>query len=94
MYSFQNSLSSMSAVPNFQFFFRLIDALQETLSLIFLREVEVKLDDAGSVDVEVSLPMHDGPIPFVPHRLLVAPCAGQPSPRRISGCTRAIRTSS
>ena len=55
----------------FPVLFRLIDALKETLSLLLLREVEVELDDAGSVGVEVSLQMHDGTIPIVPDRLLV-----------------------
>src|SRR5665647_1751363 len=41
--------------PEFPVLFRLIDALKETLSLLLLREVEEKLDDAGSVTVEVSL---------------------------------------
>src|SRR5665647_3197855 len=54
----------------FPVLFRHIDALKETPSLFLLREVEEKLDDAGSVTVEVSLHIHDGTIPVVPNRLV------------------------
>src|ERR1035437_7282215 len=54
----------------FTVLFRHIDALKKTLSLFLLREVEEKLDDAGSVTVEVSLHIHDGTIPVVPNRFV------------------------
>src|ERR1019366_1663546 len=62
----------------FPILFRLIDALEETLSLLLLRQVEVEFDDAGSVAVEVSLEIHDGAIPVAPNRLLVERGVGEP----------------
>ena len=50
---------------------RLVDARQKALSLLLLREVEEELDDAGSVDVEVPLQIHDRTIPVVPDFLVV-----------------------
>ena len=44
---------------DFPVLFRLIDALKEALSLLLLREMEVELDDTGSVVVEMSLQVHD-----------------------------------
>ena len=55
----------------FPVLFRLVDALQKTLSLLLLREMEVEFDNARSVAVEMFLEMHDGTIPVLPDRLLV-----------------------
>ncbi len=61
----------------FPVLFRLVDACEEALSLLFVREVEEELDDAGSVDMEMSLQIHDRPIPVAPDRLVVdAACPG------------------
>ena len=49
--------------------FRLVNTSQETLALLFLREVEVELHDAGSVDMEMFLQIHDRMIPIAPDRL-------------------------
>ena len=46
----------------FPILFRLIDAFEETLALLFLREVKIEFDDAGSVAEEVSLEIQDGTI--------------------------------
>ena len=43
----------------FPILLRLVDACEESLSLLVLREVKEELDDAGSVVVEVSLQIHD-----------------------------------
>jgi hypothetical protein len=50
---------------------RLINALEETLSLFALREVEEELDDTGAVTIEMLLHVHDGTIPFLPDCLLI-----------------------
>jgi len=51
--------------------FRLVDTRQETLALLFLREMEVDLHYASSVDMEMSLQIRDRTIPVVPNRLVV-----------------------
>ena len=95
MYCFQNFRSAMSASTEFPVLFRLIDALKEALSLFLLREVEEELDDPGSVDVEVSLQIHDRTISVVPELLVVdAGCPGVLRCGESRGCTRAISTSS
>jgi hypothetical protein len=55
----------------FPVLFRHFDTLKETLSLLLLREMQKKLDDAGSIAVEMSLQVHDGTIPLVPDFLVV-----------------------
>src|ERR1035441_5569443 len=50
---------------------RFIDALEESLSLFFLRKVEEYLDGPRSVTVKVFLHVHDGTIPLLPDGLLV-----------------------
>src|SRR5664280_690838 len=55
----------------FPVLFRHIDALKKTLSLFLLRDVEEKLDDAGSVAVEVLLQIHNRTIPVAPDLLVV-----------------------
>ena len=74
---------------------RVIDALEEALALLLLREVEVELDDAGSVSMEVSLQVHDGSIPLMPDALscyVPAPatphCAESPDERALSALPR------
>ena len=56
--------------------------------------MQIELYDAGTVPVQVSLQISDRPIPVVPKCLLTCGVSGIPSLRRISGCTRAISTSS
>jgi hypothetical protein len=62
----------------FPILFRLINAFEETLSLLLLRHVEVEFDDTGSVAVEVSLQIHDGTISVAPDRPLVEQGVRQP----------------
>ena len=50
---------------------RLINALEESLSLLVLRQVEEDLDDPGAVTVKMLLQIHDGTIPLLPNGLLV-----------------------
>src|SRR5665213_3021560 len=49
---------------------RLIDALQESLSLFMLRQVKKKLNDPGAATVEMFLQIHDGLIPVLPNCFL------------------------
>jgi len=51
--------------------FRLVDTRQEALALLFLREMEVELHDASSVDMEMSLQIRDRTISVVPKLLVV-----------------------
>ena len=48
---------------------RLINALEKSLSLFVLRQVEEDLDDLGAVMVEMLLQVHDGMIPLFPNGL-------------------------
>src|ERR1035438_764205 len=51
--------------------FRLIDALKESLSLLFIRKVQEYLDGLRVVVVKVLLQVNDGVIPLLPEILLV-----------------------
>jgi hypothetical protein len=51
---------------------RLINALEESLSLLCLRQVKEELDDPGAVAVEMLLHVHDGTISLLPDGFLVA----------------------
>ena len=51
---------------------RLIDPIEEALTLLVLRQVEEDLNDPGAVTVEMILQVHDGPIALLPNVLLVA----------------------
>src|ERR1019366_7203716 len=51
---------------------RLINALEESLSLFFLRKVEEYFDGPRSVAIKVALQVHDGAIPLIPDGCLVA----------------------
>ena len=55
----------------FPVLFRFVDACQEALSLLLLREVKKEFDDAGSIAMEVFLQIHDRTIPVVPDLLVV-----------------------
>src|ERR1700684_4648729 len=70
---------------------RLVDALEETLSLLVFGEMEEDFDDPRAVTVEMFLQVHDGTIAvlpntsfFLPHPsfLVPAPCAGRPTLRQ------------
>src|ERR1700690_624809 len=50
---------------------RLANTRQKTLALLLLREVQEELDDAGTVDVQVSLEVCDRTIPLTPQLLIV-----------------------
>ena len=50
---------------------RIVDARQEPLPLLILREVQEHLDDARGVSVKVLLEVHNRTIPIVPFRLVV-----------------------
>jgi hypothetical protein len=71
-----------------------IDALEEPLSLLFLREVKEKLDDPGAVTVEVLFQVPDGAIPLSQMVFSLRNSSDSPWPRRISGWTRTTNTSS
>ena len=72
----------------------LVDARQKALALFILREMEEEFDDAGSVGMKMSLQIRDRAIAVVPEFLVVVRRVGDPSLRKISGCTRTISTSS
>ena len=79
----------------FPVLFRLVDACEKALSLLLLGEVEEELDDAGSVDVEVFLQIHDRTIAVVPELLVVMWRVREPfAAGEFRGCTRTISTSS
>src|ERR1700722_4590398 len=70
MYCFQNPLSAMSALPNFQFL-SVSSMRARNRSLFFFGEVEKERDDAGLVLVEVSFQIRNRTMAVVPDRLLV-----------------------
>jgi len=49
----------------------LINALQKTLALLFLRKVKIKLDDPGAVPIEMLLKVHNGAISFLPNDFFI-----------------------
>ena len=51
---------------------RLINALEESLSLLCFRQVQEEFDDPGAIAVEVVFQIHDGTIPLLPEGILVA----------------------
>src|ERR1039457_1411674 len=51
---------------------RMIDALEESLALFFLRKVEKYFDDPRSVAIQVALQVHDGAIALLPDGFRVA----------------------
>ena len=55
----------------FPILLRLINAFEKSLSLLVLRQVQEKFDDAGAVAVEVLLQIYDGLIPLLPNGFLV-----------------------
>ena len=56
---------------------RLIDARQESLSLLFVRQVEKELDDLRAVAMKVLLQIANGVIPFDPDVFFVTLFLGQ-----------------
>src|SRR5208283_2983206 len=56
---------------------RLIDAREKALSLLLLGQMQVELDDAGSIAGEVLLQPHDGAIAIEPDRLAMARGVGE-----------------
>ena len=50
---------------------RIINAFQESLSLLLLGQMKEELDDASAVAMEVLFQIHDGAIPFLPEGFLV-----------------------
>jgi hypothetical protein len=50
---------------------RLINAIEESLSLLPLRQVKEELDDPGAVSVEMLLQVRDGAIPVLPKVVLI-----------------------
>src|ERR1017187_3208948 len=73
---------------------RLINATEESLSLLFLRKVEEYFDGPRSVTIKVAFQVHDGAIPLLPDGFPARNSSESPWLRRISGCTRTISTSS
>jgi len=73
---------------------RIVNALEEALALFFLRQMEEDLDDPRAVPVEMLLQAGDGAVPLLPDRSSARNSSESPCPRRISGCTRTISTSS
>ena len=57
---------------------RLIDAREESLSLLLVREMQKDLHDPRAVAMKVLLHVHDGAIPLLPDVLLVAQLLGKP----------------
>src|ERR1035438_6991718 len=57
---------------------RLINAREEPLSLLVLRQVQEELDNPGAVTVEMLLQIHDGAIPLIPNALFVEQLIRQP----------------
>ena len=55
-----------------------VNPRQKALALLLLREMEEELDDAGAVDVQVSLEVHDRAIPVMPEFLVVMGCVQEP----------------
>ena len=76
-------------LPEFAFFdiggaefpvlFRLVDAGEETLALLLLREMKEEFDDAGAVGVEMPFQIRDRPIAIVPKVFVVMRRVGSPS---------------
>ena len=62
----------------FPVFVRLINALDESLPLLVLRQVKEKFHDPGAVAVEMLLQVHDGTIPLLPNRLFVQQLIREP----------------
>ena len=94
MYCSQYSALVHVREAEFPVLVRIVDALEESLSLLFLREVQEELYDSRAVAVEMALQVHDGAIALLPDGVLVEHASGSPCVRRISGCTRTISTSS
>src|SRR5271157_5891777 len=59
-------------------FVSLINALEESLALLVLRQVKEELDDPGTVAVEMLLQVHNGTIPLLPNRLFVQQLIREP----------------
>ncbi len=55
----------------FPVLFRLIDAVQEALSLFFLRKMQEELDDPGAVAMQMLSKFDDRPIPPLPDSLVI-----------------------
>jgi hypothetical protein len=50
---------------------RLVNTFEESLSLLFLRQVKKEFDDPGAVAIKMALQIHDGTIPLLPDGFLV-----------------------
>ena len=79
----------------FPVLFRFVDAVEEPLALLLLGKMQEELDDPGAVAVQMLLP-DPGWSDIAACQIFrrSAAASGRPSPRRISGCTRTISTSS
>ena len=78
----------------FPVFIRLIDALQEALSLFLFRQMKEYFERPGSVVIKVALQARDGAICSSQMVFPWRSSSASPWPRRISGCTRTTSTSS